>query len=171
MIKLSSEKFSEYDFHNPATQIRNFIWEAFASNYLEMVKNRAYNERGKYTEKEKNAALFTLRHVLYESLKLLAPVIPFVTYSIYSEMAKGDVHAEAFPKPQKKFDAAPEFTTQEIIELNSTVWKAKKDAGQSLKAEVKELVLPEKFKAVERDLVEMHGVKKVVRGREIKVVL
>ncbi|VVB59708.1 Isoleucine--tRNA ligase [uncultured archaeon] len=169
LIEFSKKSYEEYDFHNPATRIKNFIWEAFASHYLEIVKNRAYNEKGTYVEKEKNAALYTLYHVLFESMKLLAPVIPFVTDSIYSELAGEDIHVEEFPVAEKKFAKKLSFTTQDIIELNSAIWKAKKDAGQSLKAEVKELTLPEKFKPIERDLVEMHSVKKVMWGKEVKV--
>lgn len=171
MIKFAGEKYEEYDFHNPATQLKNFVWEAFASHYLEMVKNRAYNEKQQYSEKERNAALFTLHHVLYESLKMLAPIIPFVTEKIYRDMTGKDIHAETFPAPNKKFAKKLAFGTADIVELNSAVWKAKKDAGLSLKAEVKELVLPKKFKAIERDLAEMHGVKKMVWGKEIKVAL
>ncbi len=169
LVKFTGERYEEYDFHNPATQLKNFIWEAFASHYLELVKNRAYNEKGQYSEKERNAALFTLHHVLYESLKMLAPVIPFVTEKIYAEMTGKDIHAEKFPEPEKKFTKKLAFGAADIVELNSAVWKAKKDAGLSLKAEVKELVIPEKFKAIERDLTEMHSVKKVVWGKTIEV--
>ncbi len=169
LIEFSKKSYEAYDFHNPATRIKNFIWEVFASHYLEMVKNRAYNEKGSYSEKERNAALCTLYRVLFESLKLLAPIIPFITDKIYNDLTGKDIDSEAFPEPEKKFAKKLSFTTADIIELNGTIWKAKKDAGQSLKAEVAELTLPEKFKAIERDLVEMHSVKKVVYGKEIKV--
>jgi len=190
LIEFSKNSYEEYDFHNPAMKIKNFVWEVFSSNYLETVKNRAYNETGKYSEKERNAALYTLHQVLIESLKLLAPIVPFITDKIYSELCGcdfqspkevgklenpsheqkdfHDIHAEKFPEPTK----APKqvsFSTADIIELNSAIWKAKKDANQSLKAEVAELTLPDKFKPIERDIVEMHSVKKVVYGKVIEV--
>ncbi len=169
LIEFSKKSYEEYDFHNPAMKIKNFVWEVFSSNYLEMVKNRAYNETGKYTEKERNAALYTLHHVLFESMKLLAPIVPFITDKIYGELSGLDIHAEEFPAPEKKFSKKLAFATADIIELNSTIWKAKKDAGQSLKAEVSELTMPEKFKPIERDLSEMHSVMKLSYSKKVNV--
>ena len=62
-----------------------------------------------------------------------------------------------------------ELKTDEIIALISTIWKAKKDSSLSLKAEVKELTMPDKFKSLESDIITSNNIKKVSYGNEIKI--
>lgn len=167
MVKQAAEGYGRYDFHNPSTRIKNFIWEAFASHYIELVKNRAYNQEGKFTKDEQDAALWTLNHVLDTVLRLWAPVLPFITAKLYRDMRGKDVHSEEFPVHEK--GKSQEFTTQELADLNGAIWKAKRDKGLSLKDGVKEAVLPEKFKALEKDLQLTHKIGKLGYGKELKV--
>jgi len=50
IIMKCREQYPNYDFHNPVVDIRHFIWEEFASHYLELVKNRAYNQNKEFTK-------------------------------------------------------------------------------------------------------------------------
>jgi len=166
LVKTATESYENYDFHKPATLIRHFIWETFASHYLELVKNRAYNESNNFTKEEQNAAIKTLNSCLDTTLKLLAPVVPMVTYKIYKDLTGKDIHFEEFPKVTK---AATEINTQKLIELNSTIWKAKKDKGLSLKAEIPEATLPEELKVIEKDLKTTHNIQKISYGKKLEV--
>lgn len=169
LIEYSRECYERYDFHNPAARLKHFLWETFASHYLELVKNRAYNEHQKFSKSEQSSALFTLHHCLDNILKLLAPVIPFVTYKIYHDLHGKDIHGQVFPKPDE-VPCFKDFTKEELMELNSAIWKAKKDKSLSLKAEISEAVIPEKFKSIEKDLMLTHSIKKINYGElEIKV--
>jgi len=167
LAAFAEERYDGYDFHAPATLIKHFIWESFASHYIELVKNRAYNREKRFSAEEQRAAHYTLHAVLELILKLLAPIIPFVTYKLYLELTGEDVHHSAFPKPEWKYKVG--FTGEELEELNSAVWRAKKEAGLSLRACIKELILPEKFKGIERDLACMHNVEKITYGDAIEV--
>ncbi len=70
-----------------ATQkIYDFIWNEFCDWYIEMVKPRLYDENCK----TKFSAKYTLNRVLKDSLKLLHPVMPFVTEKIYMELYHKD---------------------------------------------------------------------------------
>jgi len=160
LIKFSKKQYEEYDFHNPVIKIKHFIWETFASHYLELAKNRAYNKNNEFTKQEQNAACYTLHYCLDNILKLLAPVIPLMTYKIYKELKNKDIHSENFPKQIKEYKI--KFTTKDITELNSKIWKAKQDKNLSLKAEIKKLTLPLKFKSIQKDL------KSVTSAKEIK---
>ena len=163
LIEFSRKQFEAYDFHNPAVKIRHFVWEIFASHYLELVKSRAYNKEKAFSKTEQDSAIWTLNHVLDTVLKLLAPVTPFITYKIYKDLRGKDVHLEKFPEHiegragNRRFPEFKEFTTEELIELNSAVWKAKKDKGLSLKDPI-DFKIPEKFKSVEKELKEMHKI-------------
>ncbi len=168
LIGYCNEKYQEYDFHNPTARLKNFLWETFASHYLELVKNRAYNENEKFTKSQQNSALFTLGYCLDALLKLMAPVIPFVTHKIYMDLHGAEIHSEEFPQAidSRLF---MEFSKEELMELNSAMWKFKKDRGLSLKAELSEVTIPENFRPIERDLMLTHNIKKISYGKlEIK---
>ncbi len=166
IIKFSRECCEKYDFHNPAIRIRNFLWETFASHYIELVKNRAYNQNNKFDDYEQKSAIFTLHYCLSNTLKLLAPVVPFVTEVLYKEIYKADVHNE-FPKHMILEE--PRIKTGDIMELDNKIWKTKKDNGLSLKSEIKELTVPEKFSCIEKDIAATHNVLKIKYGDHIEV--
>jgi valyl-tRNA synthetase len=109
-----------------------------------------------------------LHYCLEIILKLLAPITPFITYKIYHTLTEKDIHIEEFPKHTKEYKVS--FTTEDIIALNSGIWKAKKDKNLSLKSPIKELTLPEKFKGIERDLVSAHNVERVGYGEGVEIV-
>ncbi len=164
------ENYGKYDFHSASTRIKNFLWEIFASQYLEIAKNRAYNDRKQFSASEQNAAIQTLYKCLETLLRLWAPIIPFITYKLYMDLYGRDVHFEEFPEAQKKKEKTG-INSNELIELNSIVWKAKKDAGLGLRDEIAEITIPKSLKALELDLKEMHNAGKIAYGKEIEVKL
>jgi valyl-tRNA synthetase len=67
-----------------------------------MIKCRIYDKNHeKFSEEERMSAIITLFYSLKTILKLLAPIIPFITYKIYKEIFKGNIHLEEFPKEIK----------------------------------------------------------------------
>lgn len=169
LIKNTKAQYEKYDFHNPAVAIRNFAWDAFASNYLELVKSRAYNETNKYSKEEQNAAIFVLHTILKNCLLLLAPIIPVITYRIGKDVYGIDVHSERFPNAVELKKEKIAFALTDLTELNSAIWKFKKDNQMSLKDELSSVVLPEKFKLIESDIQEMHKINKIMYGKELKL--
>jgi valyl-tRNA synthetase len=167
LIEYSKESYENYDFHGPATRIKHFIWETFASHYLELVKSRAYNRDDDFSEQEMGAAHSTLHLVLENILKLLSPIIPLITYRIYMDMKGLDIHLTDFPDPVSRFETP--FSTEDLEVLNSFVWKAKKDGGFSLRDEVRELLLPERLRGVEKDLKNMHNIQKIGYGESLNI--
>ncbi|MBI2579207.1 MAG: valine--tRNA ligase [Candidatus Aenigmarchaeota archaeon] len=163
LIGFSRSSYENYDFHNPAARIKHFIWETFASHYIELVKSRAYNSAGVFTKEQQQSALYTLHYCLDTLLKLLAPVIPMITYRIYMDLRGKNIHKENFPETDEEYKIP--FSTAELEQLNSAIWKAKKDASLSLKAPVKLLALDEKFRVIEHDLKAAHSVQKIEYGK------
>jgi len=169
MIAYSRKQFENFDFHKPCTRMKNFIWEVFASNYIELVKNRAYNQAGLFSKEEQNAAIYTLHKVLDNILLVMHPVLPFITHRIYRDMRGREIESEKFPVPWK-LSKVP-FSVQELLELNGEIWKAKKDKGLSLKTEIKEATLPSKFKPIEKDLMVSHSIKSINWGSKLILTL
>ena len=162
LIKLANERYEGYDFHSPVVAARQFLWETFASHYIELTKGRAYNSKKKFSKTEQDAARATLHTVLQSLLLILAPVIPIATEILYRKLYGKDVHRESFPKPKRL--PKPPFKTSELVSLNRTIWKAKKEAGLSLNAPIAVLTLPKKFKPAAADLAEAHNAKKLRWG-------
>ena len=79
LAKDVTENMENYDLGVAVQKIYDFIWEEFCDWYIEMVKPRLWSE----TDSTKAAALWTLKTVLSESLKLLHPYMPFITEEIF----------------------------------------------------------------------------------------
>ena len=79
LAKDVTENLDKFELGIAADKIYNFIWEEFCDWYIEMVKPRLYNDN----DDTKQAALWTLKKVLIDSLKLLHPYMPFVTEEIF----------------------------------------------------------------------------------------
>ncbi len=62
--------------------VYDFIWDEYCDWYIEMVKPRLYNKE----DPTREAALWTLKTVLINSLKLLHPFMPFVTEEIFTSV-------------------------------------------------------------------------------------
>ncbi len=167
IIEEAAKGYEQYDFHNPATQAKHFLWETFASHYLELVKNRAYNTDNRFSEEEQNAAVATLRYCLEKLLLILAPIVPMITYKLYSDLFSKDVHFEKFPAAESY--ELPGFTGEQLEDLNRSIWKQHTEKGLTLKAEIKEAVIPEKFRPIESDLKAAHNIAKVTYGKELQL--
>lgn len=151
------ESYKRYDFNHPAQKLRNFLWEIFASSYIELVKNRTYNEGGNFTEEESISAKYTLHFLLERLLILLYPVIPQITTTIANE--KGiDLLAIEWPRAKKVDFEVEDELVKKIIDFNSMVWKAKKDLGVSLREPINNIKIPKELRSFEKDLKACHKI-------------
>jgi len=155
------EGYEKLDFSIPAENIYNWVWNLFSSHYIELVKSRAYSEDPKTTGEAKSAR-YCLHYVLQVILKLLAPITPFVTESIYQNLYEPQcsIHQEYLPRSEKN-KSEEDYRTSELIKLNSYIWKAKKDQNMSLKESIAALYVPDTLKEFIPDLKEMHNIKTV----------
>ena len=76
-----TENMDRYELGIAVQKIHDFIWDEFCDWYIELAKFRFANKEEEDTSA--NAALYTLRTVLTEALKLLHPFMPFITEEIY----------------------------------------------------------------------------------------
>ena len=154
LIQDCTEAYKEFDVFTVATKIREFLWNVFASNYLEMAKGRAYGDRA--SKQEQEAAWYTLHEVVRSLLLLLAPISPYITDHVWRRIyGTGSIHLETFPKA-KRFEVS-EKVGQSILEFNAQVWKTKKEKGLALKDSISAKI-PPKLKQFEKDLVRMHHI-------------
>ena len=79
LAKEVTENMDKYELGIAVQKVYDFIWEEFCDWYIQMVKPRLYNDG----DTTKSAALWTLKTVLVNALKLLHPYMPFITEEIF----------------------------------------------------------------------------------------
>ena len=84
LIREVTENMDKFELGIALQKVYDFIWDEFCDWYIEFVKQRMYN--AKEDPESANKALWTLREVLKNALKLLHPFMPFVTEEIYSKL-------------------------------------------------------------------------------------
>ena len=80
VVKEVTDNLEAYDLGIAAQKIQDFMWDEYCDWYIEMVKPRLYNKE----DKTRNAALWTLKKVLIDAMKLLHPFMPFITEEIFT---------------------------------------------------------------------------------------
>ncbi len=118
LCKEVTENLDKFEMGIAAQKIYDFIWEEFCDWYIEMVKPRLYGN----DEASKAAAIWTLRHVLTDALKLLHPYMPFVTEEIFCTLkemeentADESIMISAWPEYTEAFAFGAEEEAVELI--------------------------------------------------------
>ncbi len=120
IVKEVTDNMEKFELGVAAAKIYDFIWNELCDWYIEMVKPRLYNTDDAASQ---NAALYTLKKVLTDSLKLLHPYMPFVTEEIYCTMKEetGDdsmdesIMISSWPVYEADSDYASDEKSIEII--------------------------------------------------------
>jgi len=158
--------YSQFDVYEPAHALYDFVWHDFADHYIELVKTRAYNREGVFTREEQNSAIWTLYTVFRYSLKLLAPIMPFVTDKIWREAFGRSIHDESIEDPPEWWREGDGGLLELVKKIDSAVWRYKNRRGMSLADRLDAvLYVPEAAMPAARDLKYMHKVVDIRPGR------
>ena len=80
VVKEVTNNMENFELGVAVQKVYDFIWDEFCDWYIEMVKPRLYATDDADSQ---NAALWTLKTVLIDALKLLHPYMPFITEEIF----------------------------------------------------------------------------------------
>lgn len=98
MVRDVSESIEGYRFNEAASIIYNFVWREFCDWYLELIKPNLY---GKVTTFDQEATRSTLYRTLSDTLRVLHPIMPFVTEEVFQRLPVKDhesIMATNFPQ-------------------------------------------------------------------------
>ena len=153
LVENCGKGYRDFNFFVSASAIRDFVWETFASHYVEMVKPRAYGQG--FSKQQQRAAWYTLHTVLRTVLLLLAPITPFMTDHIWRQLySKSSIHTETFPKAI--WSKAHKQYTEPMLAFNREVWKVKQEKNLALRDPL-EMQVPKKLARFRDDLIKMHS--------------
>ncbi len=115
LAKEVTDNLDKFELGIALQKVYDFVWEEFCDWYIEMVKPRLYSEN----DTTKAAALWTLKTVLVNSLKLLHPYMPFVTEEIFCTLQDDEesIMVSTWPTFKDEWNfAADEMSVETIKE-------------------------------------------------------
>ena len=113
LVKEVTDNMEKYELGIAVSKLNDFIWEEFCDWYIEMVKPRLYNDE----DTTKTAAIWTLKTVLIDALKLLHPYMPFITEEIFCNIQDEEesIMISNWPVYDETFNFQKEENSIEII--------------------------------------------------------
>ena len=166
LVKSATYRFETYEYSKAKAETEKFFWNMFADNYMENVKKRIYNQTGP----KKISAQYTLYKSLLTILKLIAPIMPFITEEIYQTYFKktekqDSIHISEWPESENLENEKYDTTLDAFIDVLSKVRQAKTKKQKSMKSEII-LTMPEKQYEKIKDLLQ--DIQDVTNAKEIK---
>ncbi len=137
LVKEATDNMESFELGIAVQKVYDFIWDEFCDWYIEMVKPRLYNSDDKDSQ---NAALWTLKTVLIDALKLLHPHMPFVTEEIFCTLQSEEESI--------MISKWPEFMAERQFEKEEAAIETIKEAVRGIRNVRTEMNVPPSRKAV-----------------------
>ena len=121
LVKDVTDNMESFELGIAVQKVYDFIWDEFCDWYIEMVKPRLYAAKsGEFTDSQaqsQNAALWTLKTVLIDALKLLHPYMPFITEEIFCTLQSEEesIVISSWPRYREDRSFPKEEKDMEII--------------------------------------------------------
>jgi valyl-tRNA synthetase len=165
LIKNVTGSFDRYNYSVAKSRTEDFFWRYFTF-YIELVKGRIYNEKGD----KKLSAQYTLYQSLLTILKLMAPIMPFITEDIYQEHLgkfekEKSIHISEWPKLKK--DTQPSSYLRMGESIYSMINQERTKNKKSMNSEIILTLTKKNIRALE-DSEMMQDFKNMVHAKEIK---
>ncbi len=103
----------KYEFGEVGRELYNFIWDDFCSWYIEMAKLPLYGE----DEQAKKTTRSVLAHVLDQTMRLLHPLMPFITEEIWQHLPhEGEsITVAAWPTVNPNFNFEQDAQSMKLL--------------------------------------------------------
>jgi len=157
-IEEVDQKFSIFEYYSAKTCIEQFFWNDFCDNYLEIIKNRVYDNLDK-NPNGKLSAIYTLYYTIDSIIKLFAPFMPFITEELYQTYFRKysniiSVHSIGNWPKIYYLDQESETIGEYAINILDTVRKIKTNKKMSQKTQISELIIGANNGAIDANILE-----------------
>jgi len=177
VIKEITERLDHYDVVGSARLIENFVIEDLSLWYIRRSRKRFQKPS---TKKELIEASKTLKFVLFNLSRILAPFLPFLSESIYQNILNlkfrfpTSIHLENWPKVQETLiDKKLEKKMKRVREIVSLALSERQRVKIKVRQPLPELKIKDSFLKKEPELLELIkeevNVKKISFGNEFKL--
>ena len=128
----AAKEFANYRLDNVTNAVYDFAWNEFCSWYLEVAKVQLQNG----TEGQKRATRNTLIHTLEAVLRLVHPIMPFMTEELWQKVAPIVSHHNAALIGLSAYPTLDPLLVNTAAEQKMTEFKALVEASRTLRAEM-----------------------------------
>ena len=167
-IKQVTDQFESFDFGEACRCLYNFIWNDFCDWYIEMTKEKLNNG----TEAEKADTKNILGYVLDQTLKLMHPIMPFVTEALWQDMpheGKSIMIAD-YPVVHDEFaDEKSEEQMKRLIELITAVRNIRNEANAPMSKPVDLLIKTDDQAAADMLLANEDYIKRFCHPADLQI--
>ena len=174
-IKNTTDSFEKYAYSKAKKLTEYFFLVDVCDNYLEIVKDRLYNPQN-YDKQSRLAAQYTLYQIILNSLKMSAPITPYVTeetYQLYFAKAEKieSIHISPWPEELKKVDKKQADIGELAIKIVAAIRKFKSDNRMALNEKLSEIIiqapkeLHNELKTIEPDIKGAVKSEKLILGK------
>ncbi len=155
LAKDVTENLDKFELGIAVDKVYNFIWEEFCDWYIEMVKPRLYNDE----DDTQAAALWTLKTVLINALKMLHPYMPFITEEIFTTLQSEEesIMISKWPEFKDEWNFAADELAVDTI----------KDAVRGIRTLRKDMNVPNSKKALVYVVSEKENVRKIFEDAKV----
>ena len=154
LIKYCTDAYDSYDLTKVVRSVTDFVSEDLSNWYIRRNRRRFWASD---LDDNKKAVYNTTYEVLEGLCKLIAPVVPFVSEEIYTNLTnEQSVHLQDFPVyDETKINEAIEEKMDLVRELISLGRNAREEAKIKVRQPISEIILDGKNKAIINDLVDL----------------
>ena len=104
-----------------------------------------------------SSATWTLHRIFRDLMSILSPICPFFTHHLSTTLyGNSAVDVDTFPLAPISETESWTAMTEPLVNFNSLVWKAKKDAGTSLAEPISGHTVPDSLEQIKQALISMH---------------
>jgi isoleucyl-tRNA synthetase len=171
LIKETTENLEKYDITKAAREIEKFVVEDLSLWYIRRSRRRFQRPEDKKELKEGSQ---TLKFVLLNLSKILAPFLPFLSELVYQRISTFSVHLADWPKVNEKLiDKKLERKMEKVREIVSLALAERQKAKIKVRQPLQKLEITDYRLKKEKELLELIkeevNVKEISFGREFKL--
>jgi len=176
IIRQATAFWESYDYAAAKSEVEAFFWRDLADNYLEMAKLRLYDAGSAGHE----GSQYALHHGLAALVKLLAPLLPYVTEEIYQGLlarpGEGSLHRATWPAVDTRFDDPTAEAHGEVLVGIATATRRYKSerslplgsALPCLHLATEDAALAAMLRAAREDLLSVTRAQEIVVGTDLE---